>query len=121
MLYLSLSLIKNIFRLETVSFNDLNLKNKYNISVHESAVINTIFKTDSFKNRKGISLVPNIFNTYGDKIQYYINNYIYPTPIELSFIDLNRRLFFLYYALRVLRMVYRGLIRAVRVLFSWKV
>lgn len=55
------------------------------------------------------SLFPDLFDSAKDRIIYYLNTYIYPTPIEFSVVNLNKYLFFVYYIIRLIRMFYKGI------------
>jgi len=114
-LALSVSLINNLFNLEIPLSSSINLKYKNKISEQEKSLITTIFKLDNDYNSIVDSLIPKIFNSNSDKLKFYVNNYIYPTPIEFSLINFNNRLFFLYYFLRVMRIIYKGIIRTIKV------
>ena len=108
-LALSVSLINNLFNLEIPLSSSINHKYKNKFSGQQISLITTIFKLDNDYNGIADSLIPKIFNSSSDKLKFYINNYIYPTPIEFSLINLNSRLFFFYYLIRVVRIIYRGI------------
>ena len=108
-LALSVSLINNLFNLEIPLSSSINLKYKNKISEQEKSLITTIFKLDNDYNSIADSLIPKIFNSNSDKLKFYVNNYIYPTPIEFSLINLNKNVFFFYYLIRVVRIIYRGI------------
>ena len=114
----SIGLINNLFNLEIALDNDLNYKSKNKLSAQETAILNRIFKLDNYNNQTGDSLFPKMLNSNRDKLKFYVYNYIYPTPIEFSLINLNRRLFFLYYLIRAVRMVYKWIIRTIKVQLS---
>ncbi len=55
------------------------------------------------------SLFPGLFDSAKDRMVYYLNTYIYPTPIEFSVVNLNKNLFFVYYIIRLIRIFYKGI------------
>jgi hypothetical protein len=113
-----LGLINKLFNLRIILDKDLGLKNENKISGQQLSLITTIFELDNYNNKTEVSLFPEYFNSYKDKVNFYMNNYIYPTPIELSLINLGGRLFFLYYLIRAMRIVCRGMMRILKVQHS---
>ena len=105
-LALSIGMINNLFNLE-IPLANIGMKFKNKITDQQILLITTFFKLDDIK--AGDSLFPKLFDSYKDKINFYVNNYIYPTPIEFSLINLNKNVFFFYYLIRVVRIIYRGI------------
>ena len=105
----SVTLINNLFNLEIPLSSSIDLKCNYKFSEQGKSLIGTIFELGNYNNKIGNSLFPKLFDSYKDKTKFYINNYIYPSPIELSLIKLNSKLFFLYYIIRIFRIIYRGI------------
>jgi len=103
----SVTLINNLFNLEIPLSSSIDFKFKNKFSGQQISLITTIFKLDN--NKAVDSLFPKLFDSYKDKTKFYIDNYIYPTPIEFSLIKLNSRFFFFYYLIRVVRIIYRGI------------
>ena len=68
-----------------------------------------IFSRRNKKNNKfkGLFFFPKLMDNKKDRFLYFYNNYVCPTPIELSMISVGGRLFFVYYFLRVLRIIFR--------------
>ena len=85
-LALSVSLIDNLFNLEIPLNSSIDFKCNYKFSEQEKSLIGTIFELGNYNNKIGNSLFPKLFDSYKDKTKFYINNYIYPTPIEFSLI-----------------------------------
>jgi len=56
---------------------------------------------------KGLFFFPKLMDIKKDRFLYFYNNYVCPTPIEFSMISVGGRLFFVYYFLRVLRIIFR--------------
>ena len=94
----SIGLINNLFNLD-IPLVHLESKIKNNLPKKRLSLITSIFNTYKNNNKSYVSIIPEQFDSYSDRACFYINKYIYPTPIELSFIQLNRRWFFslLYY------------------------
>ncbi|NIP37872.1 MAG: hypothetical protein GWM89_02195 [Candidatus Dadabacteria bacterium] len=95
------SLINSLFNLS------LPLKNCKQFTQNGCLIAEKIFNSNS-RGLSDTSLFPHIFDSRRDRLRFYINNYVYPTPIEFSIIKLNGSLFFLYYLIRVIRMFFRG-------------
>lgn len=107
----SLGSLKNLFNLDIPEIK-IGLKANKRIEDKRLSLVSYIFR-HQINNHKSVSIIPELFDSYADKAYYYLNKYIYPTPIELSMVNLSKRWFFLYFLIRIIRIVYRGIVRII--------
>lgn len=109
---------RNCSRMLRFTFSFINDLYKMNLPQHlidcdksmnqeklKEIVVRTLFKNNQSKDQSILPLFVKLMDSFGDQIKYFLNNYFYPTPMEFSLCRFGDKWFFLYYPLRIMRLI----------------